>query len=176
MSGSSDRRIEGLEEVIDRTTPRSLSKVEAGFLTLILLIATSLGDLSLYVKLDAFQRATVQLAQAQQTAKNELLERVLKEVKNGQAKTDAVGYQAVEIDRQTEALTRQATELAKQNAEMEHQNALVLAELKEITTQHTRDIKAARAQAEAANIAAKKARATSVQTQKTIATPWWKRH
>jgi hypothetical protein len=174
MHGASDRRDEGNEGVDepDRAPSGTLNRLtrgEAYALAVILLAATALGDLSLYVKLDAFQRATVGLVQTQNKNSAEILTQVLKEVKTGQNKTDMVAQQAIEIAKQTEDLSRQATELGRQNT-------IMLTELKVITTQHTRDIKAAKIQAEEANVSARKARATSVQTQKTITTPWWKRH
>jgi hypothetical protein len=150
-----------------------LTKLEAFFLTTIILVATTLGDLSVYVKLDAFQRASITLVRSLDEARNKLLlldrdhedkslNEILRQVKAGQEKTDMVANQAVEIAKQTEQLGKQ--------------NAAVLEELKQITTQHTKDIEQTKRAATEASSAARRARANTIQTQKTIATPWWKRH
>jgi len=144
-------------------------------LTLILLVATSMGDLSLYVKLDAFQRATVSLVEAQNKTRSDILTEVLKQVKNGQDKTDGVSNQAVMIARQTVEIAKQTEDLSRQTNDIGRQNAEVLADLKKITTAHTKSIEEARAEAAAATHAAQRARASTIQTQKSLNTPWYKR-
>ena len=174
MHGPTQRGDEGVErgDGSRREEIRPLSEREGFAIAALKLLAIAIFFSAIWVKIDAFQAASIDLINKIDQARiekskqdridsNRVLDDILKRVQVMADKTDAISEANKKVLDQTLAINKTQTDL--------------LRDLKAITTEHTKAIAETRHQATAAKSAAQKAATQAQKVQTQVASPWYKK-
>ncbi|HTD17840.1 MAG TPA: hypothetical protein VK673_21835 [Chthoniobacterales bacterium] len=174
MHGRLEGGNEGTERDHDssREEIRPLSEREGFAIAALKLIAIAIFFSAIWVKIDAFQQASISLihtideirikkSEMDQERSDKVLSDILDRVQKMADKTDAISEANRKLLDQTLVINKTQTDL--------------LNDLKAITTSHTKAITETRHQAIAAKSAAQKAAVQAQKVQNQVASPWYKK-
>jgi len=173
MHEGPDKRDGGIENLHRPNRPeiRPLSEKEGFAIAGLKLIAIALLFTGLWIKIDAFQQASINLintidqariekSKVDQQRSDQVLSEILARIQAMADKTDGIADATKKVVDQTLAINKTQTDLLK--------------DLKNVTTAHTKDITVVKHEAIAAKSAAQKAAAQTKKTQAQVASPWYK--